>query len=227
MRLFTRRVGCRVLLIVAGVIVIALALTWLYSERIVDRSILTDSPCAAPCWQGIVPGTSMEEEEIIRILETLPYVDMGSVRRDSLPKGRAISWGWNHWPWRRTGYNWVFLIGGVVHDISLSVDFDLTVEEILDKYGLPEATNAVQAGVPEYPYVAMNLLYPTQGLWFTAKVLPWHQPVLEPTTRIFEVMYTTPAESLESWLGPDIHTMHLQPWPGYGELEEVFDPHSP
>ena len=225
MKLFAKRVSYRVLLVVAGVIVIVLALTWLYSERIVDRSILTDFPCAAPCWQGIVPGTPMDKDEVIQLLEGLPSV--GSIWENRVPKGTAIMWHWKQWPWRQTGYNSVFLTEGVVHHIRLSVDFELTVEEILNKYGLPEAVNAVQAGVPEYPYVAMNLLYPTQGLWFTAEVLPWHQPVLRPTTRIFEVMYTTPDESLESWLGSSIHAMDLQPWPGYGELEEVFDPPSP
>ena len=205
------------LLVIVGAMAIVLALTWLYSERIADRSILTDSPCAAPCWQGIVPGTPMETEEIVQILETLPNV--GRIRQHSLPTGTEIYWRWKQWPWRQTGYNSVFLMGGVVHHVTISVDFALTMEEILNKYGLPEATNALQAGVPEHPYVAMNLLYPTQGLWFRARVLPYYAPVLEPTTRIYEVVYTTPAESLENWLGPDIHAMHLQPWPGYGELE--------
>ena len=219
MKLFARRVGCRVLLVVAGMMAIVLALTWLYSEKIVDRSILTDSLCAAPCWQGIVPGTPMEEEEIIRILETLPYVDISSVRQDSLPRGRAISWWWKHWPWRRTGFNRVFLVGGVVHHITLSVEFELTVEQILDKYGVPEAANYGPPPLPEEPYMWMNLLYPTQGLWFRAEVYTRVDPVLQPTTRVFEVTYSVPADSLESWLGSDMDAMNLQPWPGYGKLE--------
>jgi len=215
----TKRIGCRLLLIVVGVMAIVLALLWLYSERVVDRSILTDSPCAAPCWQGIVPGTSMEEEEIIGILETLPYVDMGSVRQDSLPKGRAISWWWNHWPWRRTGYNSVFLIGDVVHHITLSsVDFELTIEEILDKYGFPEATIYGPPLLPEEPYIWMTLFYPTRGLQFRANVYTRFEPILEPKTRIEEIVYLVPAESIESWREAHFD-LPLQPWPGYGELE--------
>jgi len=66
----TRRIGYSLLalFIIVGATVVALALTWLHSERVADRSILTDSPCTAPCWQGIVPGTSMEKEEIIQKL---------------------------------------------------------------------------------------------------------------------------------------------------------------
>jgi len=217
MKLFTRRAGCKVLLIVAGVMVIVVALTWLYSERIVDRSILTDSPCAAPCWQGIVPGTPMAIEEITQILEVLPNV--GRIRQHSLPTGTEIYWRWKQWPWRQTGYNSVFLMGGVVHHITLSVEFDLTIEEVLNKYGLPAATNYGPPPLPEEPYVWMNLLYPTQGLWFRAEVYTRVDPVLQPTTRVFEVTYSVTADSLESWLGSDIDAMHLQPWPGYGELE--------
>jgi len=29
-----------------------------------DRSILTDEPCAAPCWHGIIPSQTTEEEAI-------------------------------------------------------------------------------------------------------------------------------------------------------------------
>ncbi len=216
----TKRIGYSILalLIIVGVMVIVRALTWLYSERVADRSILTDSPCTAPCWQGIVLGTSMEQEEIIQILETLPNVS--SIRQYS----SEVRWRWKQRPWRRTGYNSVFLVGDMVNNISLSVDFELTVEEALSKYGLPETTNAVLSGVPEHLYVGMNLFYPTQGLCFTAMVLPWHQPVLEPTTRIVEVVYMVPNESLESWEESLNFDIHLQPWPGYGELEEVYNP---
>ncbi len=223
MKRTVKRLGCKVLLLAVGVMAIALALTWLYSERIVDRSILTDSPCAAPCWQGIVPGMPMEKDKVIQLLETLPNVS--SIWENKVPKGTAIMWSWKPWPWRQTGagYNSVFLMEGVVHHVTLSVDFDLTIEEVLNKYGLPEATNYGSPPLPEEPYVWMNLLYPTQGLWFRAKVYTRVDPVLEPTTRVFEVTYSVPADSLESWLGPSIDTMQLQPWPGYGKLR-VPDP---
>lgn len=221
MKRTVKRLGRKVLLLAVGVMVIVIALSWLYSESIVDRSILTDSPCAAPCWQGIVPGTPMTTEEIAHLLARMPNVDVDSISEHSLPQGTAIRWWWKPWPWRHTGAgsNSVFLMGGVVHDIVLSVDFELTVEEILDRYGFPEATNAMQAGVPECPYVAMNLFYPTRGLTFTARVLPWYRPLLEPTTRIFEVVYTLPSESLESWRESHDFEIYLQPWPGYGELQ--------
>jgi hypothetical protein len=213
-KLLTKRVGWWLPLTVVGVIVVTLTLMWLYSERIADRSILTDSPCAAPCWYGIVPGDRMATEKVVHILEMLPSVS--SVQQNPA----EVRWRWKQWPWRRTGYNCVHsVVGERVDYIYLSVDFELTVEEILGKYGVPEAITVVQAGLPEHMYVAIKLLYPTQGLEFDARVLPWNQPVLGPTTEVFEAVYTVPAGSLESWLNSFDFEVHVQPWPGYGELE--------
>lgn len=219
MKAIVKRFVCWVLLVVAGVMVIGLALTWLNwlrADKLADRSILTDSPCTAPCWQGIVPGTPMEVDEIVQILEEVPNTSY--IRVDHLSEGIAISWFWKQRPWRKTGYNSVFLRDGVVYSVRLSVDFELTVEEILAKYGFPEATNYGEGGIPEHPYVWMNLFYPTQGLQFVARVVPWDRPVLEPTTEVFEAVYLAPVESLESWESSN-SGIHLQPWPGYGELE--------
>ena len=56
----------------------------------------------------------------------------------------------------------------------------------------------------------MNLFYPTRGLQFVARVLPWDRPVLETTTEIFEATYVAPAESLESWKSANFG-INLQP----------------
>lgn len=219
MKTMVRRFWYWFLLIVVGVVVAAFALTWLnwdHADKMADRSILTDSPCAAPCWQEIVPGTPMEGSEIVQILERVP--NASSIRQYVRSEGTEVRWRWKQRPWRTTGYNSVFPRDGVVYNIHLCVDFELTVEEILAKYGLPEATNHGQGGVPEHPYEYMNLFYPTQGLQFVAMVLPWDQPVLESTTEIIEAVYVAPAESIKSWESANFG-INLQPWRGYGELE--------
>ncbi len=204
-----------VLLIVLGMLIGVLALVWLYPKETGDKSILTDIPCAAPCWYGIVPGTLMEKGEIIQLLETLP--NMGHVWENNTSGGTAIMWFWEQRPWRETGYNSVFLVDGTVHNISLSFDFELTVEDILDKYGLPEAINATWVEGSDYAYIGVNLFYPTQGLQLRVR-LP-DRPVLEPTLSIFEVVYTVPADSLETWEESKGYDLELQPWTGYGEID--------
>lgn len=44
-----------------------------------DRSFLTDQPCAAPCWYGIVPGES-SKAEVVETLNSLPFVDERSIK---------------------------------------------------------------------------------------------------------------------------------------------------
>jgi hypothetical protein len=165
-RLTTRRFVSRLLLIAVTALVLIVALFWLYSESIVDRSILTDLPCAAPCWQGISPGSSLTREDAIQRVETLP--DVWHIWQPILGD---ISWHWSPWPGRqRTGASSIDLIGSQVNNITVSYAFYLTIAEILDKYGLPETTNWGPSSLPEDTYLWMNLFYPTRGLQFAAMV---------------------------------------------------------
>lgn len=50
----------------------------------IDRSVLTDDPCAAPCWQGITPGetTTSEAWDVL--------IDLAFIRHDHYPhQGKA------------------------------------------------------------------------------------------------------------------------------------------
>ncbi len=38
-----------------------------------DRSLLTNEPCAPPCWYGLVPDVSTKDE-VINKLQTLPFI---------------------------------------------------------------------------------------------------------------------------------------------------------
>ena len=154
MKTIVRRFWYWFLLIFVGGVEVVFALTrlgWDRADKMADRSILTDSPCAAPCWQRIMPGTAMEVSEVVRIVEGVP--NASSVRQYIRTEGTEVNWRWKQRPWRKTGYNSVFLIDGVVHNVSLSVDFGLTVEEILAKYGPPETTNHGQ----EFQSTLMNV----------------------------------------------------------------------
>ena len=211
----------RILRIVASVAGIALALIWLCSEQAWEKNILSDFPCAPPCWQGITPGTPMEAEQVTQILEEMPAV--GYISQHSLPEGTEIRWWWKSRPWQQTetGPNSIFLVEGIVHDISLSVNSELTVEDILNKYGIPEATIYGSPPLPEEPYMWMTLVYPTRGLQFRAEIITRNDPVIKPSTRISEILYLPPVDSTEDWLAAH-SDINLQPWPGYGALPPDF-----
>ena len=58
----------RAMLVLGLILLLCLAsLYFLYDYGLFaepDRSILTDEPCAAPCWHGIIPSQTTEEEAI-------------------------------------------------------------------------------------------------------------------------------------------------------------------
>ncbi len=192
-----------------------------HTESTVDKSVLTDSPCLPPCWQGITPGTDMTEEEIIGILQTLPAAENIEVQPRTW--GREVAWRWRHGrdtPPRFNERNFVLLSQGVVQEITLQVQFHLTVQEVLNWHGIPEGTDYSRTLLTkDQEHWVIRLLYPTQGLLFRAAV-PWKRReglMIEPTTFIFEVTYFARAESLDSWLEANPYRK-VYPWPGYGEV---------
>ena len=147
---------------------------------------------------------------LIRQLRKIPGVR--SVQED----GNIAKWFWHN----RHGVNTIYIgQDNVIQSISLQVDFELTIEDIIARYGTPDAINAAPFGYGENVYVLMNLFYPRHGLTCRVKVLQYSHPVLEPQSLVYEITYSTTAESIETWFGAKAQDMYLQSWPGYGELE--------
>jgi len=181
------------------------------SMTVVD-GILSGNPCAPPCWQGVAPGTAIERDSVVALVEALPNV------RNIWGNPAQVRWTWSRWVGDGTAYNDVYWVAGRVLHITLSIDGDLTVGDVLREYGPPEATNGGQGGLPEHPYTYFQLLYPTQGIEFETH-LSVQDPTLEPTAMILNASYSVPAESLQDWIESLDFDKHLQPWPGYGELD--------
>lgn len=210
-----KRIGYAILIAVCSLIVVGSIWVWVYSKQVVSKDILLNSPCTAPCWQGIVPGAEMEVDQLVQILTWLDSAR--SISQYDTAGGTEIRWRWKQWPWKLSGYNSIYLTSQKVNNVSLSIEFVLTIEEIVNLYGEPEAVNWGPAGTPERPYTRMNLFYPTQGLQFVAR-LPLYSPVLEPSTRLIASVYFSPAESVTSWVD-STKISNLRTWPGYGELK--------
>jgi len=155
----------------------------------------------------------MTEGQVIQVLDSL-----SNVADPWRPMNSTLAWYWKQPAERKTAANMISLENGQVQHILLSIDFDLTVKQIIDKYGIPDAVNVVKAGLPENPYMHLNLFYPTRGLIFGAKALPFNAPALEPSTKVYEAQYTIPVESLATWQTA-YADIGLHPWPGYGHIE--------
>ena len=216
MKLSTRCNNRKVIFITLGMIAVILVIGVSCFKRLANKGFWTSPTCLPPCWNGIKPGDRMNVNEVIRILTRHPAVS--EIWGNRLPAGTDIAWHWKQCLWQRTGTNSVFLVGNEVNNITLSIDFDLSVQEIVDRYGIPENTDIGQAGVPENPYVRLGLVYPTRGVTFVAAVTPWDRPNLQSTTRISEAIFYVPSDSLTAWRQANPY-QHLLSWPGSGLLE--------
>jgi hypothetical protein len=59
---------------------------------LVDMSMITDQPCAAPCWYGLEPGRSTREQVLVTA-KSLVFIDPGEMQEQPYYyKGQSQSW---------------------------------------------------------------------------------------------------------------------------------------
>lgn len=181
-----------------------------------DMSLLTDEPCAAPCWQGIVPGVS-SVEDARRVLETCVYVSEGGYSEEQQGKQTKLLL-WHSADCPECTINTMSFEDNVVVTISLAITHDLTVDDVLQKFGIPEGVTTGLGGLSERKYLAVSLFYPSKGLTFVASV-PLDQPSLEPSTQVKHASYSVPKSFDDLSAFPPEFLQRIEPWQGYGELE--------
>lgn len=191
----------------------------------IDRSILTDDPCAAPCWQGIVPGktTSHEAAGIVAGLDSVRSNDI----RDF---GDRLVWYSAASRADPVLASELRSRDGAVAFIEISISFELTLQAILDKYGPPEKILAFESGSEHPILTAIHYYYPQQGLvfvsWIEGYVPPSEQFVLDAATPITRTYYFAPT-TIDSWFEehPEMEGRmrfgkeHLRDWPGLGPVD--------
>lgn len=223
-----------VLSLLAFGIWLAIHLVDWFSMPELDTSLLTDDPCAAPCWQNITPGVTTEQEAR-RLLKDSPFV-----RKDSLDYAIANwktggDYDWFVWHGRNKKYrNALYLREGKVELIRIHPDYTLTLGQIIDKFGPPERVY-VGLGLGGNLLIAY-LDYPAQGLRFTAE---W--PVSDRTERgmvssgvallteereVVDVAYFVPGPLEEVLQNPYLdapaeveeYLKRAQEWEGFGRI---------
>ena len=198
----------------------------------VDMTLLTGEPCEPPCWHGLTPGMSTEED-VNEFLATSELVDQSTLFRGDLTSGLgevvgvAVQW------WSRADMasgpsplgNHLSIRDGVLHNMIIGLDVEVTLQDLLERYGPPDKFSAWAEGV-EVPYVNVSLYYPRHGLMVTV-IIPLDDPQLTPESEAVQVWYFRTA-SLEDLLVPTRDARYpsvsedtLQDWHGYGPIELV------
>ena len=193
----------------------------------VDRSLLTDDPCRAPCWAGLVPGEATKAD-VLLALESSPWVKEGSI----ISRPISVLWedqGNRFYPWNRAHVR-----GGYLALIEIQIDFELTLGELVGKFGPPEGVYAYEK-LHSYTYTVI-LDYPTLGMSFTSVLLPVSSSevllgrdvgLISPDFVVTEAHYYVPG-TLTSVMrdaflkSPEWVEQILrdeQPWRGFGEVK--------
>lgn len=170
-----------------------------HDAKRIDRSILTDDPCAPPCWNGITPGQT-KGDEAHRLL-----VELGAE-----PYGGP--WGYIRWPSLRPSARGLLRGANTLHSevaspvdyIMVALEFDLTLEEVMAKYGPPENYQAVVttgfAKGERHPIIMdLVLNYSGCGLLFEAWIplLSLDQPLEPGSDLVLDLVYYIPPSAAD------------------------------
>lgn len=198
---------------------------------LVDDSLLSDMPCAAPCWQGITPGET-SRSQAMQILMDSPYIYTESVEEAGNSEVGGVTWWWSV-PGRRLqpSIRWQ---NDIVQQITLGLTYDLTVDQVVSKFGPPDALHVGTGGVPEHSYWVVDVYYTARGIQVKAYT-PEFSDALETSTEVGVVIFFAPC-SLEErvvdiYCAGNEHSTQcdvsdivnsMYPWRGYGDLFEIY-----
>jgi hypothetical protein len=122
----------------------------------------------------------------------------------------------------------------VVQEITMYFSYDLSVEQIVGKFGPPEAISVGRGGLPEHYYWTVILYYPGTGVQFNASTEEFSD-LLTPSMKVERGSYFTPTSleqriralygsyayaSAEKLIAFEMSIM--RPWKGYGDLFQLY-----
>jgi hypothetical protein len=196
-----------------------------------DTSLLTGEPCRPPCWQGLTPGESTEED-VAEFMKTTSFVDARTVSTSSFTRvtraGEEVARVTTRWR-SSAGLrkcNSLSIEDGVLTDIMICHDLGLNLGSLIDRYGPPEKYRAILQGF-ERQWVDVILFYPTHGFTVYLALRPG-DPTLDPESKVAEVWYFR-AAPLERFMklgweaghlgtDPSEFPEFLRDWQGYGPV---------
>jgi hypothetical protein len=203
-------------IILSGLGVLATIISFLTQNQLQDRSILTGFPCAPPCWQGITPGIT-NDQEALEILQMNSLIKRGSINPAGSSLSGGCTWEWRtSWKWIDPGISWK---NGVVDIITLGLTFNLTVNEVIEKFGIPEYVSISDGGIPEHWYWIIDLYYPSKGILFTAYTREYSNKFY-PSTEIGAAFLFVPTTMEE--MPERIQSSHYEKWKGYGDASGLY-----
>jgi len=182
----------RTVLLCVGVLMVAMSAGCGEPPPPVDTSLLTGEPCEPPCWQGLTPGESTEED-VAEFMKATRFVDTRSVRRGSYTRltlsGEEVTGVIIYW--RSSGglspCNDFSIEEGVLTDLTICPYPGVTLGRLIDRYGPPEKYVSHLSGY-ERQWVDVTLYYPTHGFTVYLMLRP-DDATLKPESKVVSIWY--------------------------------------
>jgi hypothetical protein len=156
----------QILTLLITIILLLLTTASCSNEDLVDRSFLTDEPCQAPCWYGLILDQS-SEEDLLDTLSKLQFIDQESIRLSRgysiLGDDNAVIADWRCLDHITNLCGGAQLAHGTLKVLWYSVGYSLPFSLVVEKLGPPEY---IEYG-PYHPDVGgcqFTLIWPSIGI---------------------------------------------------------------
>lgn len=172
-----------------------------------DTSLVSNEPCAAPCWKNITPGET-KWTDALAIIEDDPNYD--DPQTQNAQEGSAIGAQWQ----KKDGEACCQMVtedGQTVSFISLRLAPESTIGQVIEAQGEP--TYAIGTPVTDDQAV-IYLFYPDKSL-IVVTFVPGANGSITENSEVIGALYSKPDQMELS-----IKTSKLHAWEGYGTFEE-------
>ncbi len=164
-----------------------------------DTSLLSDDPCAAPCFHGIVPGKSSFTDAVSKLKAESAFTNVTT--QDKPPQA-----SWSTSAGEACCQVTADQDTGVVNALLVKVAPNMTLKQVTEKYGDPKYVYTVDYTADE---VAVAVIFPEKG------IVTWVTPgndkgTVDGASKVVIVLYINPAD----W-DKVLSTATLQGWNGF------------
>ncbi len=187
--------------------------------RDIGVSMKSDEPCLPPCWQGLTP-TESTDQDVLDLLENAPFVR--NLKTYESDDGELVEVVWDSALSNRsvTGYGGrIYLSDGVLVYITVELEYQLQLKEVMNRLGEPPFYSIMSYGA-ESPCDVVTFIWPQHG--FALELFPQSgNATVNPDMFVERVMYFTVGTDATEFLiasGSSVDYAHLfQSWEGFGE----------
>jgi hypothetical protein len=174
---------------------------------LIDDSLASSDPCAAPCWNGITPGETRWSEALIILQDDADLAEPTTRNPgdEIFPDAQVAEFSRNG---GSTCCQLISLDGEVVSTIFLRLSPTVRIGQVIENHGQPEYVALSPYSEQE---ALVNLIYPAINTVVYAYVAGEATGELSADSELIGVLYITSEDMTELLTSSPLHA-----WEGYG-----------